>query len=213
MQGDSIRTPKMQMIRSVYEGEDDLGAICCSVYGADSDMAKANARRIVDCVNAMKGVDDPTDVVWSLQRMTYAAKKMIEQLESIAEGIGGLDREIGDEILNAYKALDVETHAAMELVDGVRDTETIKQLQRMIELLKQEGVASLNTLATINGAEEWMHYGRPRYRGESEDWIRSMRSCFGDERRIRETSEVTGAKIVWVIKPEKTEASPSNSGL
>lgn len=90
--------------------EDNFKTIIGDLYAYEHrnisiEEANANAQRIVDCVNAMEGIDDPKGMV------LVGVKLMLETVPQLKERIAQLESELFDarEMLNQQRAKDLET--------------------------------------------------------------------------------------------------------
>ena len=69
-----------------------IGDACASKYSQLGDLGNDNAKRIVDCVNACSGMDDPAKEVAELREQRDA---LLRELDVLANGYPGNGWDVG----------------------------------------------------------------------------------------------------------------------
>ena len=69
-----------------------IGDVCASKYSQFGDLGSDNARRIVDCVNACSGMDDPAKEIAELSEQRDA---LLKELDVLANGYPGNGWDVG----------------------------------------------------------------------------------------------------------------------
>ena len=69
-----------------------IGDVCASKYSEVGDLGAENASRIIDCVNACDGIDNPASDIAKLRR---ERDELLKELDVLSNGYHGNRRDVG----------------------------------------------------------------------------------------------------------------------